>query len=146
MRKIVLMLVLILYSCNETNIGKDLQFEKIISENEDLVKRNDSLRKVINVLEDNDWFDNDFEGKNFIDKGIENPEVEIVDELRNRADLIPLEAVLGGTMSFDKIQIVSNKWIIASYSDGHISGRSIYEFKLNKNVFEFKIIDSVQDL
>lgn len=144
MRKIVLLLVLILFSCDESNKTKDFQLEKIISEKEDLVKRNDSLRKVINVLEDNDWFDNDFEGKNFIDKGIENPEVEIENEFIKRVDLIPLEAVLGGTMSFDKIQILSNKWIIASYSDGHVFGNSIYQYKLNnKNEFEFKRIDSI---
>ncbi|NJM80605.1 MAG: hypothetical protein HC854_15115 [Flavobacterium sp.] len=44
-----------------------------------------------------------------------------------RVDLIPLKAVLGGALSFDDIQIINN-WIIASYSDGHVSGSSIYEY------------------
>ncbi|NJM80606.1 MAG: hypothetical protein HC854_15120 [Flavobacterium sp.] len=71
MRKFVLFFVLVFFSCNNNNISKERDFKKILSENEDLVERNDSLQKIINVLKDNDWFDNDFEGKNFIGKGIE---------------------------------------------------------------------------
>lgn len=103
---------------------------------------NDSLMKIENVSE-NFWFDKDFNGAHFTRQGITNPEEFIENTLRKRTDLIPFEAVLGGTMNFGKIQLLGNKWIIADYSDGHIQGRSIYEYQLNdKKALIFKILAS----
>lgn len=103
---------------------------------------NDSLMKIGNE-EKNYWFDKDFNGSHFTRQGIENPQKFVENALRKRTDLIPFEAVLGGTMNFVKIQLLGNKWIIADYSDGHIQGRSIYEYRLNdKKEISFKILAS----
>lgn len=103
---------------------------------------NDSLLKIENISE-NLWFDKDFNGTHLTRKGIKNPEKFVENALRKRTDLIPFEAVLGGTMNFGKIQLLGNKWIIADYSDGHIQGRSIYEYRIDdKKALTFKILAS----
>ncbi|HEY9221921.1 MAG TPA: hypothetical protein VIO43_10155 [Lutibacter sp.] len=107
-----------------------------------LKKLNDSLSKL-GQAEGNLWFDKDFNGTHLTRKGIKNPEEFVENALRKRTDLIPFEAVLGGTMNFGKIQLLGNKWIIADYSDGHIQGRSIYEYRIDdKKALTFKILAS----
>ncbi|MDT8417824.1 MAG: hypothetical protein RQ864_08460, partial [Lutibacter sp.] len=132
------------------------QPENLPDKTEDFTLKIDSLNKEISVLkslndslmkigneEKNYWFDKDFNGSHFTRQGIENPEEFVKNELQKRADLIPFEAVLGGTMRYGKIQLLGNKWIIADYSDGHIQGRSIYEYRINdKKEISFKILAS----
>ncbi|MGV8945094.1 MAG: hypothetical protein ACOH1N_01575 [Lutibacter sp.] len=123
--------------------------EQFILKNDSLKKEiqllkslNDSLMKIENVAE-NYWFNPDFNGAYFIRLGIENPEKFVESSLQKRKDLIPAEAVLGGTMSFRNIQLLGNKWLIADYNDGHIQGRAIYEYKLNdKKELLFKMLAS----
>lgn len=67
-------------------------------------------------------------GRNFSD--IENPEDFISSNLREQTELIPLEAVLGGTMAFRRIEVLNEKWVMATYDDGHIQGQAIYEYRL----------------
>lgn len=107
----------------------------------------DSLRKelVLKTEAENYWFNNDHEGLKFIESGIKNPKEEIESCLRGKPELIPLSAILGGTMDFGKIEILSDKWILADYNDGHIEGKSIFEYTLEENgTFSFKLLDSTQ--
>lgn len=115
------------------SLEKEIQHLKVL---------NDSLLKIENVAE-NLWFDKDFNGVQFTRQGIKNPEEFVANALRKRADLIPFEAVLGGTMDYGKVQLLGNKWVIADYSDGHIQGRSIYEYRIDdKKALTFKILVS----
>lgn len=130
--------------------------ENLANETEPLILKNDSLKKEIQLLkslndslikispeEKNYWFDPDFNGSHLTRQGITNPEKFVENALRKRADLFPAKAVLGGTMNFLKIQLLGNRWVIADYSDGHIQGRSIYEYRINeKNELAFKMLAS----
>lgn len=114
----------------------------------ELTIKQDSLIEIINTLnnksEYNYWLETYFDESPFLEKGISNPVEFIKLSLREKIELIPIKAVLGGTMSFGKIQILSSKWLIADYDDGHVLGASIYEFKLNKeNKLEFKTVRSL---
>lgn len=63
--------------------------------------------------------------------------------LMEQPEMIPLEPVLGGTMEFRKIILLSDIWIMAYYDDGHIEGRSIYDFRLlSGDTVEFELITS----
>ena len=154
MRKISILLLagLLILSCNnpsEQPLNKPNNRELLILKTDSLVKEivllkslNDSLLKV-SQAEKNYWFNKDFNGSHLIQQGIKNPEEFVENALRKRIDLIPSEAVLGGTMNFGKIQLLGNKWVIADYSDGHIQGRSIYEYRIDyKKALTFKILAS----
>lgn len=154
MRKISILLIVgfLAFGCKkevkQTENNPDIT-EQLSLKNDSLVKEivllkslNDSLIKISNVSE-NQWFDKDFNGIHLTRQGIKNPEEFVENALRKRADMIPFEAVLGGTMSYGKIQLLGNKWIIADYSDGHIQGRSIYEYRIDdKKALTFKILAS----
>lgn len=66
-------------------------------------------------------------GRDFRD--IENPEEFISANLREQPELIPLEAVLGGSMAYRRIEVLNEKWVMATYDDGHIQGQAIYQYR-----------------
>jgi hypothetical protein len=143
MKNVILLLIsLLILSCNKQ---KDTDIENLKSQNDTLIKKNDSLILKIKELElkANYWFDEELQSKDFLKKGIKDSKSFIENSLQKKPELIPLKAVLGGQMDFGNIQILGNKYIIAGYSDGHIEGKSIYIYKLNnKGDLEFKILNS----
>lgn len=62
--------------------------------------------------------------------GIKNTIDYIKKSLRSNPQLIPLDPVLGGHMHFTNIEVLTDQWIMASYEDGHIMGRSIFSYKI----------------
>lgn len=111
---------------------------------------NDSLTDVLTILaeekpQSNYWYDDLYDGRALLKKGIAEPAEFIEKSLREKPELIPLKAVLGGTMHFGKIQPLGSKWVIVYYDDGHIEGRAIYKYKLNKKgELEFELLDSFE--
>lgn len=152
MKKISILLIIgfLILSCKDAVEQPDILPDQTVQ----LTLKNDSLKKEIQLLkslndslikigneEKNYWFIPQYNGYNLTSKGITNPEEFVGNSLRKRTDLIPLEAVLGGTMIYGKIQLLGNKWLIADYSDGHIQGRAIYEYQLNdKTALSFKVL------
>ncbi|WP_134149266.1 hypothetical protein [Flavobacterium sp. 270] len=114
-------------------------------------KKNDSLKTRLKIANDSlhvlkgqfSWYDSEYDNVDFKKKGIKDPEKFITDGLRSKPELIPIKGVLGGTISFGQIQLLGNKYLIAYYDDGHIEGKSIYQYKLNDSgKLEFKIVGS----
>lgn len=71
----------------------------------------------------------------------EDPESYVRNSLQNKPEKIPIEGVLGGTMQFRKIDILTSQWLLAVYDDGHIQGTSIYAYDLKPNdSLEFSIL------
>ena len=47
-------------------------------------------------------------------------------------------------MTFGNIQLLSKEWLIADFDDGHVQGRAIYKYKLNKKgQLEFELLNSI---
>ncbi len=68
-------------------------------------------------------------------KGLKQPVDEIAKDLVGRRDLIPIDGVLGGTMAFAKSEMVilNDKWVIASFDDGHMFGRALLEYEVSED-------------
>lgn len=64
------------------------------------------------------------------DYGFENPILEIKDDLQQHPKYIPYDAVLGGTMRYSKIHILSPQWVFASFDDGHIAGDMLLAYEV----------------
>jgi len=109
---------------------------------EDLTRKIDSLEKVIEKQnkelaishQAKEWnvFSQNF-NSNMDKHGVEDPVEYIDSSLRAKTELITLDAVLGGKMQFEQVKVLGDKWIWASYSDGHIMGEAIYSFDVNKS-------------
>lgn len=65
-------------------------------------------------------------------KGLEDPVGDILRDLTGRVDLIPDEGVLGGTMYIvtRDSYILTDRWVLATYEDGHIRGRMLAEYRV----------------
>lgn len=64
---------------------------------------------------------------------IENPPEFVKQALREKPELIPAKAVLGGTMDYREIKILTDDWLMATYDDGHVQGKTIFQFELQED-------------
>ena len=72
-------------------------------------------------------------------QGISNPEEELVADLMQHSELIPYDGIMGGSMGFyspKDIRILSSRWVLASFEDGHIGGNMLLEYRVDpgKNI------------
>ncbi len=69
-------------------------------------------------LQEADW-------KILIEKGLQDPINDLVQDLMKHNELIPCEGTVGGTPGFndpDRIAVLSRDRVIADYDDGHVEG------------------------
>ena len=92
---------------------------------------NDSLQLRITAVDSTAGGYPLFFGKKY--EGVDDPVQFIKNQLRNQPDKIPLSPVLGGNMEFRKIDIISEKWLLAIYDDGHVQGKAIMEYDLQQD-------------
>lgn len=112
--------------------------DSLKSKSDALKSQNDSLITVINY-----WFNEKYDANALFNIGINNPKDFIIKSLRAKPEIIPIKGVLGGTMRFGNVEILSHKWIIADFDDGHILGSAIFRYYLNdKKELEFQLIES----
>jgi hypothetical protein len=82
-------------------------------------------------------------------KGLENPVADLVADLQNHPQLIPHKGVLGGTMAFgfaEKIYVLTEKYVLAYFEDGHIAGWMLLEYGVSKGgAIYWRVIDSYLD-
>ncbi|MEM6684409.1 MAG: hypothetical protein AAF617_01335 [Bacteroidota bacterium] len=138
---VIILTICCVFGCTEMN-----QTENLRAQIDRLKIKNDSLTKIVMTEKKpapNYWYDDEYEGLELMESGITNPTKFIEESLRKNTELIPLEAVLGGTMVFENIQILGKEWLIASFEDGHIQGRAIYKFTLTeKGELKFQVLHS----
>jgi hypothetical protein len=58
--------------------------------------------------------------------------------------MIPFKGVLGGKMAFlkEKIFIISDRWVLAYFEDGHINGNMLLSYSVKNGNISWKVIDS----
>jgi hypothetical protein len=67
-------------------------------------------------------------------QGISNPEKDLAADLMQHRELIPYEGIMGGSMGFyskKDIHILSSRWVLASFEDGHIGGNMLLEYRVD---------------
>jgi len=66
-------------------------------------------------------------------KGLKDPGNDIVSDLKQNGKLIPYQPSMGGTMNFydqSKIWILTGKWVLAYFEDGHNGGYVLLEYEV----------------
>lgn len=69
----------------------------------------------------------------FKQKGFLDPIAAITSDLRLHQELITVPGVLGGAMSFHEIYVLTHRWALAEFDDGHISGYMLLEYNVSDN-------------
>lgn len=54
----------------------------------------------------------------------------IEEDLLSKSELISIDGVLGGTMFFTDVHLLNEKWVYATFEDGHIMGSGLYRFEV----------------
>ena len=130
-------------SCEEENreLRKaNRRFDSLTSILEQRKRVSDSLKQ----LNENGEISKDFPiyfGREF--ENIKNPEEFVISSLKEHPEMIPLDAVLGGTMEFRQIKVLTDHWVLAHYEDGHVAGESIYSYELQEDgTLDFELVAS----
>lgn len=77
-----------------------------------------------------------------------NPERRILQELGKHPELIPQDAVLGGTMQFvlQESVVLNRHWVLAVFEDGHVRGQALFEYQIDEEAkFTWKILANQPD-
>jgi hypothetical protein len=76
-------------------------------------------------------------------KGFENPHETLLNDLQSKREMITYDGVLGGQMQFRNVYLLTGKWLMAEFDDGHIQGYALLEFTVDspENI-EWKVIDA----
>lgn len=103
----------------------------------------DSLTAAVRFKETN-WGDGPTIQFHQLEKqGIKKPVDFIKKSLRSNPHLIPLNPVLGGKMHFTNMQVLTDRWVMATYEDGHIMGRTIFLYSLGpEKELHFRVLIS----
>lgn len=124
------------------------------SEEESLSKKVDSLETELTSLQQaNDTLSDHLIKKAFLARNypeyfdsIAEPEKFVLDRLQEHPELIPKQAVLGGTMRFTSIYFINDELIVAEYEDGHVMGKSIFGYQPDrKGNLRFEMIARLQE-
>lgn len=77
--------------------------------------------------------------------GLKDPLKDIISDLKRHKELIPYEGSMGGTMNFygeSKMWILTNKWVLAYFEDGHNGGYLLLGYEITKGEIHWKRLDS----
>ena len=162
---IILVVVVLLYQNNQ--LKKDLESMKdnsiiqaeIIDEKEENI---DSITKdyekaiiTMKAIEaENQELSQKLEDSKIIDyvtsirlerMGIDDYKI-IEKDLLEKPELISIDGVLGGTMFFTDAHLLNEKWVYATFEDGHIMGSGLYKFEIiSANEIKWKEIQVTSD-
>lgn len=136
-----LFFIFFIFSCNRN------------AENEAAAAKIDSLENEIKELKiANDTLSEQALQKAFVTKNyppyfdsIPNPEEFLLNHLQKKPELIPKKAVLGGTMRFTDVSFINDELFVAEYEDGHIMGKAVYSYSMNKRgELQFSMVGTIQ--
>ena len=143
---LTLLLVLLLFGCNYKSEKAELvsQIESLTTEKDSLVHLKNQLEIKIDSINSESifWYQNEIQGKQFLEMGIKNPKEYITNSLLHKPELIPLKPILGGQMKFMQVELLGKECLIAYYEDGHIGGRAIFSYEFKNGSLDFKLITS----
>lgn len=133
----------VILGCNDRDRDledKELQLDSLSRELSKYKRTADSLKALIEKGDIAAEYPIFF-GKKF--DTIENPKEFIRNSLKEHPEKIPLEAEVGGTMAFREVKVLTEDWVLGTYDDGHVQGKSIYRYRLQPDgTLEFTLIAS----
>lgn len=75
-------------------------------------------------------------------KGLENPEVDLKNDLLKKSNLIPVKGTAGGTMAFRDIRILNDHYALGYFDDGHKGGNMLLKYSVANGNISWKVLDT----
>ncbi len=130
MKKLLIIgFVIIAVSCQDQEAGSSQQvlIDSLETEIASLKRANDTLSDHLMTRK---FLTKEYPG--YFDT-IPQPEKYVLNDLQENPELIPQDAVLGGTMRFTAVTFINGELLVAEFEDGHIMGKAIYSYKMTRN-------------
>lgn len=129
-------------------LTKSQELNQVRNNYQDNIKKYEKIKKELERSKSNEFetqstnikslntiylYRNDIE--NMKKRGLTDPVEDIISDLGKHRDLIPYKGILGGTMDFygRNIWILTNKWVLANFEDGHTVGYMLLEYSVTDN-------------
>lgn len=143
---VIISIFFLLFSCRNMEEIDALK-QKVFLLQDSVTYYRSTNGSINNVVIDDSSLVNSFFGKHEIAKlrmhGLRRAPQQVVDSLKSRTALIPYQPELGGTMRFWNIQLIKTQWVIAEFTDGHVTGALLLNYKLAEDgSMEWKLLDS----
>ncbi len=121
--------------------------ERMTQLNQELSKQKDDKEQLLKQI--NDQIDqlksqstlNDMMIEKLNEKGVSQPK-SIVSDLLMRSDLIPFEGVLGGTMYMSRAWLLTDRYALAEFEDGHVLGNMILIYDIENGDIIWTVLDA----
>jgi heme exporter protein D len=82
-------------------------------------------------------------------QGLSKLEEALAVDLMQHRELIPFKGVMGGTMGFyskNDIHVLTSRWVMAFFEDGHIGGHMLLEYAVSPGgKIQWKVISAYLD-
>lgn len=80
------------------------------------------------------------------ESGLQDPVRDLTADLERHNELIPYSGVLGGTMRFTQVRVLSSRYALAAFEDGHVSGEALLEYGVSPGgKISWKVVGSQED-
>ena len=123
----------------------------LLEENEELKEKNADYSATINQLKQDLLASTTTRSLGGLDqamvselqrKGLKGDPQAITADLLKHPELIPYEGILGGTMFFAKLELLTDQWVLAYFEDGHINGYMLLKYELSNGNIRWEVLDS----
>lgn len=75
--------------------------------------------------------------------GFKGAPEDLVEQIKSRSEWIPYDGILGGTMQFRNVYLLSDRWALGEFDDGHAAGYGLFQFVIdNGNIRLGKVLDA----
>ena len=111
------------------------KIEKLNEKKKDFKAMSRGKKKLLQ-MERNNIALNNFHINMMREKGLTDPVQDIITDLQKHRDLIPYKGISGGKMGFynkNEIWVLTNKWVLAFFDDGHIGGYLLLKYVVHNN-------------
>jgi hypothetical protein len=76
------------------------------------------------------------------EKGLNNPEINLRDDLISKQDILLPKGTLGGTMAIREVKILNDRYTLAYFEDGHNGGYMLLRFSIEPDKrINWKVLD-----
>ncbi len=76
------------------------------------------------------------------EEGLSDPVEELITDLKQHSELIPMKGILGGTMQFrnEKTWVITDRWVLAHFDDGHVGGTLLLEYSVQDGAVQWTVV------
>jgi hypothetical protein len=76
------------------------------------------------------------------EKGLNNPEINLQNDLISKQDILLPKGTLGGTMAIREVKILNDRYTLAYFEDGHNGGYMLLRFSIEPDKrINWKVLD-----